>query len=90
LKLKYALSLFVEVQLSDLPYVYDIIIINHFLISYLVHTCCSLGGPWNLSVSDRYLLVGTGPVTPHASPVTVYAYPVPTSPVGYRTVYYRY
>ena len=33
------------------------LIINHFLISYLVHTCCSLGGHWDLSVSDRYLLV---------------------------------
>ena len=37
--------------------------------------------------TGSYLLV---PVTPHASPVTVYAYPVPTIPIGYRTVYYRY
>ncbi len=47
----------VQVQVQDLPLVYDKLIINDFLISYLVHTCCSLGGPWNLSVSDRYLLV---------------------------------
>ncbi len=67
---------------------YDIIII-HFLISYLVKTCCSL--VWYLDTQCcGPVSLGTGPVTPNAGSVTLYTFPVLTISVRYYGVYYRY
>ena len=71
-----------------LIHIHDIII-NHFLISYLVHTCCSL--VWYLDTQCcGPVSLGIGPVTPNAGSVTLYTFPVLTISVRYYGVYYRY
>jgi hypothetical protein len=72
----------------QLLFFYDIIII-HFLISDLIHTCCALAWYWDIQCFGPVSL-GTGPVTPNAGSVTLYTFPVLTISVRYYGVYYRY
>ena len=79
---------YVELESKIQLLFYNIIII-HFLISDLIHTCCTLVCYWDILCFGPVSL-GTGPVTPNAGSVTLYTFPVLTISVRYYGVYYRY